>query len=294
LVLGAGLVGVTALTMPKLEPPSSHVQMAHIAIDALLGAGLLLGLETFRPWAVIRAALGGGGLATYFVLQQMHFVAALEAGHALGLLLLLAGRPGAARAVTGGLVSLASLAAAGVSVYGTLNGDNPLGHLALWGQIESSPARTVEGLAARYRLTLPNDRWHLRRADAMRLENADADRWLIRPDRDAHILVIAMQLPTRGQVVQVTAAQVNQGFVEGLRRRGTGLEILPAGAVTAGPLAAPLAHLRCTVQGVQREWYVASFVRGGRVVQLVAVARPKAFALVEDEVLRTFASFVLP
>jgi hypothetical protein len=294
LLLNAGLGLVAKLQMPEKPGTFATVQTAVVAVDGLLGLMLLLGLEALRPLAILRA-LGSVGLAAYFYANElMPVTAGVHAAYALGLLLLLVGSPGAARGALGAVCSLASLGAAGFLLLGTLRGNNPLGQFALLGQIESAPALTVEGVAVPYRLTLPNDRWYLVLPEVTRKEHADADRWLVRPDRDAHIRVVAMQMPSRGQVVQMSAAQVNQAFVDSLRRTAAGVQAVDGGTVRAGSRVGPLTHVSCTLNGVAQEWYATSFVQGTYVIRLEGVARPVAFPAVKDEILQTFASFTLP
>src|SRR5262245_7011223 len=215
MLLGSvGLGAFAKLQTPQVPGTMATVLTALVAVDALLGLGFLLAQEALRPWVVVRVVAGGVGLAVhYYTNEQMPVIAGVHLAFAVGLLLLVTGSLGAGRNALGSFCSLASLAAAGFLLLGTLRGNNPLGRLSMMGQIESSPVRSVEGVAVPYRLTLPNDQWYLVLPEVAKREHADADRWLVRPDRDAHIRVVAMQMPTKGQVVQVSAAQMNQAFV---------------------------------------------------------------------------------
>ena len=57
--------------------------------------------------------------------------------------------------------------------------------------VEPTPTAQVTGQASKYVLSAPQGVWYLRKDEAAKQTNPLSDRWLTRPDLDAHIMVIA-------------------------------------------------------------------------------------------------------
>jgi len=175
---------------PALFRPSPVAML----IDLALGGWLVTGNPKGLPWAKFRVVAGGLILPAVFFWQGQTFLGGLQLAFSLGLALLLFGNAGRLRIAVGLLATGFGLALETVGLVGIATGTTPLAHIQMAPGLEREPVQTVEGEACRYHLTAGGDHWYLRKAEAARKDNALADRWIVWPERDAHVLVIAERL----------------------------------------------------------------------------------------------------
>jgi hypothetical protein len=153
---------------------------------------------------------------------------------------------------------------------------------------EPGPAGRVVGVKAAYAITGPGERWFVRKAEAARRDNADADRWLVRPDLDAHVYVIVEELGDAEVDVDTFA-----GLVEGMVKSAIpGAQVGPTEKI-AGDRGRTF-HARGVVGGMALEYDYAMFVAGRQAFQVIGFARQEFFAQAKDELKRALESFEPP
>jgi len=280
LILNAILVLIEKLALAT--PDQGALGVAPL-IDLVIGGCLLAGRTQLRPWAIVRAVLGG------VVFTSMH----LAAGHAVAavlqvavsgaLLMLLVGQAGRPRMIAGSAVFAVYFALSSLGLLAALVGANPLGAAIarVRYDIESNPSTEVSGVALDWRLSLPVGRWHLRRPQSARKDNPLADRWLVRPDQDAHLVVIAERL------AGVSLDSVSRAVVSNARAAATDLKVLDQEPLGAGRLI----HTQATVHGLRLEYYYGVFVDGASAYQVIGFAEQGKFASVAPEMKQILASF---
>lgn len=161
----------------------------------------------------------------------------------------------------------------------------------------SAPAETVPGppgrvvgLAANYAITAPSDKWFLRETEAARRDNADADRWLIRPDVDAHVYVIAEELGTAEFGADDVAAMVEQQ----IRSAMTEPDIGPRGPFAGDSTRGRTFHVKGKVGDMALEYDYAVVVAGTRAFQIIGFSRAEFYPQVKDDLRRALESFEPP
>ncbi len=282
LILNAILVLIEKLALAT--PDQGAFGVAPL-IDLVIGGCLLAGRTQLRPWAIVRAALGG------VVFTGMH----LAAGHTVpavlqvavsgALLMLLVGPAGLPRTIAGSAVFGLYFVLSSLGLLAALGGANPLGAAVarVRYDIESKASTEVSGVALDWRLSLPAGRWHLRRPQSARKDNPLADRWLVRPDQDAHLVVIAERLAGVG----VSLDSVSRAVVSNARAAATDLKVLDQEPLGAGRLI----HTQATVHGLRLEYYYGVFVDGASAYQVIGFAEQGKFASVAPEMKQILASF---
>ncbi len=277
---------------PKLGPmfaPGRSVMPA--LIDLLIGVSLLRGKPKYRTWALLRVVIGTV-LFTALAWGKDPLISASQLMIGVSLLLFLVGDAARPRLVAGGalffLYALLNLSGLSATVFGV----NPLGkyiQMAI-GDLETKPAGIVTGQKVHYQVTAPNSHWHLRSASATVKENPLADRWLSRPDLDAHVLIIAetepgqqISLPALTKAVVDNAQRVSKQFVE-----------IDRGPLKSHPQRGTLVHTQATVENVELEFLsgvVATYEHG---YQIVGFVPRKSFAKAEADLRSIIESFQLP
>jgi hypothetical protein len=257
-------------------------------IDLGLGGWLVTGNPKGLPWAKFRIVAGGLILPTLFFAKGESFLGGLQLAFSLGLALLLFGNAGRLRIAAGVLATGFGLAIETVGLVGIATGTAPLAHLQMAPGLERDPVRAVEGVACPYRLTASGERWYLRKAEAARKDNALADRWIVWPEKDAHVLVIAERLDAGIEVDMDRFAEV----VLGNARKGSpdlkvlGRDPLPNGGARL--------HTQATVNGIAIESYYGLYAREPWIFQVVAFSGRRQFSSVESELQAVVASFEAP
>ncbi|MBK8251127.1 MAG: hypothetical protein IPK82_00460 [Polyangiaceae bacterium] len=163
--------------------------------DMAIGAHLARGSAKYANWAIARAAAGmtlglvlRKAIGPFAVGGQFVFYAAL-----LGLLL---GRAEALRTASMASVATLSLAFVSVALVGRSVNRYPLGVplSALTGEISGDAVETVKGRFEPYEITFPKTGWYSHKVSPGTPQNIELDRWLARPDMDAHVIVVTERL----------------------------------------------------------------------------------------------------
>jgi len=285
-VINALVLAIEAAIMPKDSGGiSSPFAMG---LDLILGSMLVADRGRVLAWVQVRVILGGILITGLQAAKGEILLAGFQLAFSVALLMLVLGDAGKLRIAAGALVTLSCLALEGLGLAATATGRNPLTEIALTATSESEPARVLEGTRVRYTLTLPNDRWRSRKREVVKREAPAADRWVVRPDRDAHVLVIAERV--EGEVEMTRFRDV---AVENLRKEATSFEI-----VEEGPLSTPsnattayLIHNRRAVAGVTVEGYHALFILDGNIYQVFAFTTQAGFEDMSAELRKVIEDF---
>lgn len=273
-----------------LKSPTTWIVPA--LIDIGIGVSLLIGKRTLVPWAILRS-VGGVVLGAALHLSTNNPLGAvMTAVLCAALLALLIGEAGRLRiglAVAGSsLVWLIEV----VGLSALVTGVNPLGRLvmSMSGSIEGAPVAHVTGVSDGYSIDTPNDKWHLRTAAAARKDNPIADRWLVRPDLDAHVLVIAERAP--GGMVAIE--QYADTIVANSTRTMKGFVLEKREPWSAYPEHGRLLRGAGTAEGLELV-YVYGLVAGfERAYQVVGFAPKRAPAEALEEIAKIIDTLKLP
>lgn len=295
MIVNAALVLLEAFMIPGSGKPDLLLTPSFpvtALIDIALGVSLLSGSAGAVRLSVIRVALGLVLFTLIRLLAGDWLAAGMQLGVSAAFLLLLLGHPrrlqiGLAAALFG-----LYLALEGLGLYIVLSGQNPLARavLSVRGELAGEPAGDVVGELVDYRLRAPSDRWYLRTGEAARRDNPLADRWLIRPDLDAHILVIAERVPD----TMVPLAAFVDTVVGNMRSAAGSFELLDAAPLPGYPDTGKLLRMRATVDGEDIDYLAGLVTAYGSAFQLIGFTRADKFAAVEPELRAAIESFALP
>jgi hypothetical protein len=216
----------------------------------------------------------------------------MQVGVSAAFLLLLVGHPRRLQIALASLLFGLYLVLEGLGLYILLSGQNPIARtvLSARGELASEPAGEVVGQLLDYRLRSPSDRWYLRTDEAAKRDNPLADRWLIRPDLDAHILVIAERVPD----TMVPLASFVDTVVGNMRAAAGSFELIDASPLPGHPDTGKLLRMRATVDGRHVEYLAGLVTAYGSAYQLIGFTGEHNFAAAEPELRAAIESFVLP
>jgi hypothetical protein len=156
--------------------------------------------------------------------------------------------------------------------------------------LEPAPAREVVGVAYPYRVTAANDRWHLRKADAAKKDQPLADRWLVRPDRAARVIVIAEQVPGHRLPIDAYADEVEANA----RRGAQNYTRILRTPLASDPTNGRFLHATMAIDGVELEYYYGIVTAGERGFQIVGIIERTGFSTAGEEIKQLIDSFRLP
>jgi hypothetical protein len=276
------LVSVASVAM---LPADGGLNPVHgIVADLAVGIALISGHAKWQKWAYVRAVLGGLLFGGILAAQGNWLGVAFQLMLSTSLVLLLAGHPGKLR--LGAALSLCTpyFVLAAIGLLAGRSGANPLSSVVLSARGEIEPASgTIRGSRFAYCIEVPARGWFLRTEAAARRDNPLSDRWLTRPDLDAHVMVIGEEVAS-GTVSQ---ERFEDALVGEARSRladfhMVGRDPLPAGAAL---------HYTGRHQRLNLEYYRGAFARGTHAYQVVAFATPEHFARLHGELSSMLQSF---
>lgn len=279
------------VTLNEGGPASSSFRPSPIGmlLDLAIGGWLLTGNPKGLPWAKVRVVLGALILPALLFASGQRFLGGLQIAFSAGLALLLFGNPGTLRIGAGLLATGFGLALETIGLVGMATGTTPLARLLMAPGLEGGgPIDSVEGASCPYRLTTAGGRWHLRKAEAARKENALADRWIVWPEKDAHVLVIAERVEPGLSVDMERFAEVILGNA---RQASTDLKVVARDPLPGGGTRL---HTRATIEGIPIESYYGLYAREPWIFQVVAFTSQRHFPSVEGELEAIVASFEGP
>lgn len=155
---------------------------------------------------------------------------------------------------------------------------------------EKAPVGEVTGVAQGYKIKAPNDRWHLRKDEAAKKDQPAADRWITRPDRAAHVIVIAERLP--GQKLSID--RYVEAVEENAKRAVSRYERVSVGPLPSDPVHGRVLRTSVTLNGMELDYVYAILTAEDRGFQIIGLAEHIGFAGVEKDLDAIIASFQLP
>lgn len=242
-------------------------------VDVLIGIQLLRGQLAWRIWAIVRCTLGTLLFVGMNVSAGDVFAAVLQSTVGVSLLTALVGdasrmRIGVALTLFTPYLLLTAL------VFTQKFVDwNPLPGLIMEmsGELEPGEVTLVTGVSRAWTLSSAPG-WRARRADVAQRDNPLADRWLVLPDVDAHVMVIVEPIE-RGSVVLIS--NYRDAVLENARRNASATllheEALPDGSL--------LLHLsgRVEQEAFDFEQYLRIVVRPDSAYQVIGFTRTSRF-----------------
>lgn len=295
MMLNGALVLLEAALAPHAAPGAVSAATATGIVPAILdiaiGIALLSGNGVLVMFAIVRTVLGMT-VGTALRLQEGPGVMIYQVALCGSLLGLLVGEAGRLRMAIAGSAMGACLLLEIVGLAGLATGSNPLAVAAavLSGDIESAPVERVTGRTAPYELSFPNRGWYERKPAVVLRDNALADRWFVRPDKDAHILVVAEAAPEAALPIE---AYIDAVF-EGMKQDSPTLDVRSREPWPTFGERGRLVQASDRKTGAVIERRYAFVTMFGRAYYLVGLASKETMPSVEQEMRAVFDSLKLP
>lgn len=297
LITNALILGLEMALMPTdptaNDPFSSPGRSVIPAlIDVFIGISLLSKNKKVVPWAIFRAALGLVVFVALRAFQGDMLLVVMQLAVSGALLLLLIGDAGKPRiAVASALFGTYGLLSM-IGISAEVTGKNPIAAIiqGASGQLEAEPASVVIGESSHYQITAPNDKWRLRTRAAAKKDNALADRWLTRPDVDAHVIVIAEKVAGS----MVLPDPLADAVITNSRDASKGFKLIDRNPLRTRPEDGRMLHHQSTVNGMDIESLVGVVGYYEHGFQVVAFARRNTFPEIESELRGIVESFKPP
>jgi hypothetical protein len=291
-LIANGLLQLVATLVTGVgQGPVAFGGLFSVAIDFVVGGYLLADNEQALKWAKWRVGLGLLFLPFVQYMTGGFIVAGFQAAFSAGLLLLLLGTPGLLRLGMGvaacGLCLLLQLA--GLFAIGV--GTNPLSRYVLSSQAEGAAVKVVDGKDFKYRLQTTGDGWYIRKADLAKKDNPLADRWLINPGREGHVLVLVERVGPTDRINMDTFARV---IMDNARNAVRDLTLVEQKTLENAQGPGRLLHTRGKVEGNAVEFYYGLYAREPEVYQVVAFTRQRNFGELEPQLYEWVSSLETP
>lgn len=163
----------------------------------IIGIMLIQGSEKGLYWGRIAVVFGAIIFTGIHLFMQDIFMAAFQIIFSVSLIILLFGKPGKIRILICCIVALGYFGLEGIGIHTEITGKNLLGKVILetTQNLEKIDGNMVNGYGFNYSLQVPSDGcWKLMNRDHMLKQNESANIWIINPDFDAHVMVVAESL----------------------------------------------------------------------------------------------------
>lgn len=296
MILNAVLVLTETILTPaaaKSPAPGFGPGMTFIPalLDLVIGFTLVRGSSALAWFAIVRAVLGmTAGVAMRA--SEGPFVMVYQVLVCASFLGLLVGEAQRVRmAVAGSAMALAMIVEL-VIIGGLAVGQYPLAVMSMRmsGEIEPGAVERVTGIKAPWEVTFPPGKWYSRAPALVAKEGPALDRWLMRPDRDVHVLVLAEEAPNAALPIDAYVDAV----IANVRKEVPGIvfserEPWPLFAENGRTL-----HASGKREGTEYVWRYAFVTTFGRGFYLVAFGVPGAMESLDEEISAIFSSFRLP
>jgi hypothetical protein len=189
------------------------------------------------------------------------------------------------------VATVAILVIFGLREMGSIPGRQMLFKLMF--DLEGEPVTRVDGKALEYSLTLPPaNKWFLRNEEAAHKDNADADRWLVCPDKNAHVVTIVEEVALGPD--QVLDMSKLESFVIDNMRKNVQKYTVHRTSYLSRPINGRLIHGTAAIDGTDVELYHAIFINGTRVYQVLAFSEKKYFPEMRGELDQVIQTMRLP
>src|ERR1700682_3891471 len=284
LLVNAALAGVEMAVMAGRPGEHGPNSVTGLVFDIVVGGALLLGKPKAKRIGLVRIALGALIFGGMFIAKGEHLAAGLQLFFSGSLALLIAGNPGMPRVAVAVVMAAACFLLEGAGLMVIATGSNPIAG-AILRSAGGEPAQgEMRGDKFDYCVQVPPRDWYVRPAAAARKTNPLSDRWLMRPDSDAHVMIIGEQVK-EGQVID--QARYDNALVEEAQSRLTDFHLIGRDPLVGGTGL----HYSGKANSINLEYYRGAFADGSRAYQVVAFASPEHFARLREEMSGIVRSF---
>jgi hypothetical protein len=253
-------------------------------VDVVVGGALLLGKPKAKHIGLVRITLGALIFGGLFLAKGEHLAAGAQIVFSCSLALLIAGDPGKPRITLAVVMAAGCFLLEGVGLTAIATGKNPIAAAILRSAGGEPAAGEMRGDKFDYCVQVPPKDWYLRTAAAARKMNPLSDRWLMRPDYDAHVMIIGEQVK-EGLVID--QARYEDVLVKEAQTRLIDFHLIGRDPLVGGTAL----HYSGKVNSMDLEYYRGAFADGSRAYQVVAFASPKHFAQMREEMSGIVRSF---
>jgi hypothetical protein len=136
------------------------------------------------------------------------------------------------------------------------------------------------------------NKWYLRSDDSAHRDNADADRWLVCPEKNAHVVTIVEEVALEPDQYVDMDKLVNL-VIENMRKNVKKYTVHQTDYVSR-PIGGRRIHGTAEIEGLDVELYHAVFIDRRRVYQVLAFTEKKNFAEMKGELDRVIQTMRLP
>lgn len=260
-----------------------------IVLDFLVGSTLLMGQAKYLGLAKVRIALGLVAFTALHMFNGNPVMAICQIVFSTGLVLLVFGKPGIPRIAIGAGAASLVLVLEVLGLLGVAVGGSFLRSAAYSGQLESTAATVVQGEKYQYHLTPSSTKWFVRKAEYAHKDNALADRWLVRPDKDAHIFVIGEKLQDDVRVDMDRFADV---IAQTARRAASKFTVVATEPLST-LVASRLLEVKMSSKGQNLHGYYGLFAREPYIYQVIGLVSEQEFSSISLELKESVSSFEL-
>jgi hypothetical protein len=284
LLVNAALAIAEIAVMASRPGEGGPNPVAGVVVDVFVGGALLLGKTKAKHVGLVRIALGALIFGGMFLAKGEHLAAGMQIVFSASLALLIAGSPGTPRVAMAVVMAAACFLLEGVGLTAIATGTNPIAGAILRSAGGEPAAGEMRGDKFDYCVQVPPKDWYVRTAAVARKTNPLSDRWLMRPDYDAHVMIIGEQVKD-GLVIDQT--RYEDALVKEARTRLTDFHMIGRDPLVGGTAL----HYSGKANAMDLEYYRGAFADGSRAYQVVAFASPKHFAQLRQEMSGIVGSF---
>jgi hypothetical protein len=154
---------------------------------------------------------------------------------------------------------------------------------------EPNAVTRLEGLAQKYVLSAPSGHWYQRKAEAIKKDNPSTDRWIVLPEKDAHIWVFVESVPSG--VIDL------DGYTEAVAKTisaETNMTLLSREKPPSHPKEGRILKAKGHSNNVEYHYLYGIYVDGPNAYQIVAVTRSSYFDDMEAELMQAIDTFEWP
>ena len=189
------------------------------------------------------------------------------------------------------IATVVIVALIGLQGLGSLSGRQVL--FKFMYDLEGEPVTQVDGKRLPYRMTLAaTNKWYLRSDASARGDNAEADRWLVCPEKNAHVITIVEEVHLEegefldmGKAIDLVIENMRKNVAKYTVHRTTYI---------SKPIGGRQVHGTAEVEGIEVELYHAVFIDGNRIYQVLAFSEKKFFPEMKGELDQVIQTMRLP
>lgn len=155
--------------------------------------------------------------------------------------------------------------------------------------VEPAPVSVVRGAKLPYSLKAPGSHWHLRKQEHIVKDNAAIDRWIVWPQKNAHVTSIAEEVDAG----VVDLDRFVEAVINNMKTGDTTFNVVSQTAYRNDPKRGQVIHAQSKLGGSVIRRTILVWSDGRRGVQLISSYDESDAKHVEPEITRIFDSFEL-